>query len=161
MPAGRPSKYQQEFAEQARKLCLLGATNDDLARFFDVGGGTIDRWIESNEEFRGALKAGRDEADTRVAERLYSRALGYSHEAVKIFMPASAAEPVYAPYTEHYPPDTTAAIFWLKNRRPDLWRDVQRQEHTGKDGGPIAMSVEDKRAAAKALLAETFGEKRE
>ena len=157
MPAGRPSKYDPAFVEQARKLCLLGATNDDLARFFGVGGGTIDRWIESNEEFRGALKEGRDEADTRVAERLYSRALGYSHDAVKIFMPSGADAPVYAPYTEHYPPDTTAAIFWLKNRRPDLWRDVQRQEHTGKDGGPIATTIEDKRAAAKALLDEAFG----
>jgi hypothetical protein len=43
---------------------------------------------------------------------------------VKIFMPAGAKKPVYAPYVEHVPPDTTAAIFWLKNRDPARWRDA-------------------------------------
>jgi hypothetical protein len=45
---------------------------------------------------------------------------------VKIFMPTGASEPIYAPYTEHYPPDTAAAIWWLKNRQPKLWRDFQK-----------------------------------
>lgn len=49
--------------------------------------------------------------------------MGYSHEAVKIFMPSGASAPVYAPYVEHVPPDVTACIFWLKNRRPQEWRD--------------------------------------
>jgi hypothetical protein len=44
-------------------------------------------------------------------------------------MPAGATAPVYAPYVEHVAPDTTAAIFWLKNRRPDLWRDKQDHQH--------------------------------
>jgi hypothetical protein len=48
---------------------------------------------------------------------------------VKIFMPAGRAEPVYAEYIEHVPPDTTAAIFWLKNRDPQHWRDTQQLEH--------------------------------
>ena len=53
----------------------------------------------------------------RVERSLYERANGYSYDAVKIFMPAGAKKPVYAPYIEHVPPDVTAAIFWLKNRR--------------------------------------------
>jgi hypothetical protein len=48
-------------------------------------------------------------------------------------MPAGAKKPVYAPYVEHVPPDTTAAIFWLKNRDPAHWRDAWQLEHvTGK-----------------------------
>ena len=39
-------------------------------------------------------------------------------------------KPVYAPYREHVPPDTTAAIFWLKNRDPARWRDAWQMEHT-------------------------------
>jgi hypothetical protein len=39
---------------------------------------------------------------------------------------------VITPYVEHVPPDTTAAIFWLKNRRPQAWRDVKAVEHTHK-----------------------------
>jgi hypothetical protein len=51
---------------------------------------------------------------------------------VKIFMPAGAKKPVYAP-VEHVPPDTTAAIFWLKNRDPEHRRDAWQLEHvTGK-----------------------------
>jgi hypothetical protein len=60
---------------------------------------------------------------------LYHRANGYNYEAVKIFMPGGRAKPVYAPYTEHVPPDVTACIFWLKNRDPKNWRDSQQMEH--------------------------------
>lgn len=46
-------------------------------------------------------------------------------------MPAQAVAPVYAPFRAKVAPDTTAAIFWLKNRRPDLWRDKQHTELSG------------------------------
>jgi hypothetical protein len=72
---------------------------------------------------------GKLEADANVAERLYKRALGYEHEAVKIFMPQGADSPVYAPYTEHYPPDTQAASLWLRNRQPAKWRDKIETEN--------------------------------
>jgi hypothetical protein len=45
------------------------------------------------------------------------------------------------PYTEHCPPDTTACIFWLKNRRPDLWREKVLTEVSGPDGGPIPTQI--------------------
>ena len=57
------------------------------------------------------------------------RANGYSYDAVKIFMPAGAKEPVIVHYTEHCPPDVGAAFIWLKNRDPERWRDVQNVEH--------------------------------
>lgn len=120
---GRPTAYKAEYADLARKFCLLGATNEDLARFFEVAVRTIDNWLADIPEFLRAIKEGREVADAKVAESLYHRAIGYSHKAVKIFMPAGADEPVYAPYTEHYPPDTAAAFIWLKNRRKSDWRD--------------------------------------
>lgn len=48
---------------------------------------------------------------------------GYSYDAVKIFQ--HNGKPVKVPYVEHVPPDTTACIFWLKNRKPEAWRDVK------------------------------------
>lgn len=130
---GRPSSYKPEYAEQARKLCELGATDNDLADFFEVSTRTIYRWQASHEEFCQSLKAGKEPADDRVERSLYHKAVGYSFDAVKIFMPAGASAPVYAPYKEHVPPDTTAGIFWLKNRRPDVWRDMKQHE-VGKPG---------------------------
>jgi len=44
-------------------------------------------------------------------------------------MPTEAKKPVYAPYIEHVPADPTNAMFWLKNREPDQWRDVQNVDH--------------------------------
>lgn len=133
MPAGRPSAYKAEFAEQAKKLCELGATDVELADFFKVSDRTVYRWQSQYPEFCQALKAGKEAADERVERALYHKATGYSHEAVKIFMPAGADKPVYAEYREHVPPDTTAAIFWLKNRRAEQWRDKTdvnvRHEH--------------------------------
>ncbi len=134
-PGGRPTAYRPGYAKQAYHLALLGATNADLARAFDVAHSTIDLWIATHPEFSGSLKKGKDEADAIVAKSLYRRALGYSHRAVKILAVAqggnmgSAIEEV--PYIERYAPDTTAAIFWLKNRRPDLWRDKQDVQHSG------------------------------
>lgn len=138
---GRPSSYKPEYAQQARKLCELGATDVDLADFFGVERTTIWRWSSRHKEFCNALKAGKKAADERVEHSLYHKAVGYTFDAVKIFMPQGASKPVYAPYREHVAPDTTAAIFWLKNRRPKLWRDRVQQEHTGADGGPVVFEM--------------------
>jgi hypothetical protein len=64
-----------------------------------------------------------------VERSLYSRAVGYNYKGVKIFMPAGRAQPVYAKYIEHVPPDVTAGIFWMKNRDPQHGRDGQQLEH--------------------------------
>lgn len=120
---GRPTDYRDEYVEQARKLAQLGATEVEVADFFDVNVRTIQRWKNTHEDFCLALKVGKEAADERVVKSLYHRAVGYEQEEVKIFMPAGASEPVYAPYTAKITPDTTAAIFWLKNRRPAEWRD--------------------------------------
>jgi hypothetical protein len=129
---GRPTKFDPSMCEQVRKFCLLGATDEQLADLLEVAVATIYNWKNEHPEFLEAINAGKEIADAQIAEALFHRARGYSHRAVKIFMPAGASEPVYADYIEHYPPDATSMIFWLSNRRKDQWR--QRQEVTGKDG---------------------------
>lgn len=127
---GRPSSYRPDFAHQAGKLCLLGATDQDLADFFDVDERTINRWKQDHPEFCQSIKGGKKMADANVAEKLYQRATGYSHPDVHIsnYQGTITATPV----TKHYPPDTTAAIFWLKNRQRDKWREKQEVEHSGR-----------------------------
>jgi hypothetical protein len=132
-PAGRPSKYKPEYADLAFKFCLMGATNEKLAEFFDVAVSTVSLWMVEHEAFSDAIKKGRAEADAEIAHALYHRAKGYSHPAVKIFADPKTGVEKIVDYTEHYPPDTAAAFIWLKNRAG--WRD--RQELTGADGGPI------------------------
>lgn len=134
---GRPLEYKPEFAEQAQKLCMLGATDREIADFFDVSTVTIWRWAHRFDNFCNALRAGKEACDDRVERSLYNRAIGYSFDAVKIFMPKDATGPVYAPYVEHVSPDVSAASLWLRNRRGDTWRDKQSHEHTGKDGAPL------------------------
>lgn len=139
MPAGRPSKYDVAFVAAAKKLCELGATDRDLADAFEVSIATISNWKSEHAEFLDALKLGKDAADQRVEASLYQKATGYTFDAVKIFMPANASAPVYAPYREHVAPDTTACIFWLKNRQAQAWRE--KIEHTGPDGGPMVVQI--------------------
>jgi len=129
---GRPTLYKPEFATQAAKLCKLGATDDELADFFGVSTRTILRWKAEKEDFCQAIQTAKDEADNRVERSLYQKAVGYEQDAVKIFMPAGASKPAYAPYREKVAPDTAAAIFWLKNRRKEQWRDRSEQEVTHK-----------------------------
>jgi hypothetical protein len=120
---GRPSRYKAEFAKMARHLCKLGATDADLADAFEVSVVTIDNWKTRHPEFLGSLKS-KEEADNCVERSLYARATGYTYDAVKIFH-TKDGKIIKVPYTEHVPPDVTACIFWLKNRRPSEWRDVQ------------------------------------
>jgi hypothetical protein len=132
---GRPSKYKPEYVEQARKLCKLGATDIEIADFFEVEVRTIYRWKGEHEEFCQALKIAKTEADERVERSLFARANGYEHDEVDIRV--VGGEIVQTPIRKYYPPDTTAAIFWLKNRRPDDWRDKIDQTLSGPDGGPV------------------------
>ena len=140
---GRPTDYQAAYCEGAAFVAKLGATDAEVADFFKVNVATIYRWKNTHQDFCEALKVGKAECDDRVVRSLYHRAVGYEQQAVKIFMPAGADAPVYAPYTERIAPDTTAAIFWLKNRNPAEWRDRQNIEHTGKDGGAIKLQTID------------------
>lgn len=118
---GRPTKYKIEYAEQARKLCLLGATDAKLADFFEVDEATINRWKHDFPEFCKSLKAGKMQADAEIAESLFNRAKGYIAPDIDIKM--YEGEIIETPYMKHYPPDATSMIFWLKNRQPDLWRE--------------------------------------
>lgn len=126
MAGGRPTKYKPAFVEQAKKACEAGFTDKELADLFGVCVDTINAWKVEHPEFSASLNMGKDVPDERVKRSLYWRAVGYSYEAVKIFMPAGAKGPVYAPYVEHVPPDVTAGIFWLKNRDPENWRVSER-----------------------------------
>jgi hypothetical protein len=108
--------------EKIEKIAYFGASDTQLGDILGVDQRTIDNW-KKDLAFLSALKRGKEKADKSVVKSLYQRATGYSHEAVKIFMPAGATQPIYAPYTEHYPPDPTAMIFWLKNRDKENWRD--------------------------------------
>ena len=118
----RKSEYQKEYADQALKLCLLGAIDKELAEFFSVSVQTLNKWKKDYPEFLESLKKGKNIADANVASRLYNRAIGYSCKATK-FATSEGRITDSKEYIEHYPPDTTAAIFWLKNRQPEKWRD--------------------------------------
>jgi hypothetical protein len=126
---GRPTAYKAEYVEQAHKFCLLGADNARLAQLFGVAVPTIDKWIKEKPDFSCAVKEGRDIADANVGKSLYQRALGYEHKEEKIFL--HEGQPVVVETVKHYPPDTRAAEFWLKNRQRDKWREKQEIEHSG------------------------------
>ncbi len=137
---GRPSRYRAEYAQQAVKLCRLGAIDKDLANFFGVSEQTLNAWKKAHPEFVESLKEGKEAADAEVAEKLFRRATGYEHKAVKIVADAKTGAEHQVEYVERYAPDTTACIFWLKNRRPDLWRDRIDNTHSGPNGGAVQVA---------------------
>lgn len=134
---GRPSKYDPaKTPEQAYKLCLLGATDKEVADFFGVSEQTLNNWKAQHPEFLEALNRGKIDADARVAQSLYHRALGYEHPDTDIRV--VNGEVVMTPTVKRYPPDTVAAIFWLKNRQRGKWRDKVEHDHGVQPGNPLA-----------------------
>lgn len=133
----RPEKWKDEFIHLTECACRLGATDLDVAEMLKVSPRTLYNWRNTKPEFAAALVTGKEIADERVERSLYQRACGYEQEEVKIFMPSGSTEPVYAKFTAKHAPDVTACIFWLKNRRPEQWRD--RPEGSG--GGDIAEAI--------------------
>ena len=127
---GRKTKYKSEYAEQAFKLCLLGATDKELANFFEVNEDSIHTWKKRHKEFSESIKNGKEKADAEVASSLYKRATGYKQDTVKVFQ--FQGQPIIVPVVEEIAPDTGACMAWLKNRQKTKWRDKQDFEISGK-----------------------------
>lgn len=140
-PRGRPTAYKPEYAEQAFRLCLLGATDDDLAKFFHVSVTTIDNWKVAHSDFLVSLKSGKEDADALVAKSLFKRAIGHTVPETKVFN--NQGEILTHEVEKHIPADTTAAIFWLKNRQPAKWRDRVEQKVVMSDDFDELMSADD------------------
>lgn len=133
-PGSKPT-FSERMLEKTELLSKMGATNDELALFFDVSHGTIDNWLRNYPEFKTARKRGGIEADMLVAEAMYKRARGYEYveEEFTIRVQADGTEvkiPTRRIY-KHVPSSVTAGIFWLKNRQRILWTDVNQVQHSG------------------------------
>lgn len=118
---GRPTLYKEEYNEKVVKLCRLGATDKEIADFFDIEESTLNLWKHAHPIFVESMKKGKIDADANVANSLYKRALGYEHPEDDIKQ--CEGNIIITPTIKRYPPDSTAMIFWLKNRRSKEWRD--------------------------------------
>jgi hypothetical protein len=126
---GRPSSFKEEYEAEAYKLALLGATDKQMADFWGVTEQTVNNWKNEHPGFFESLKRGKLDADANVAKSLYHRALGYSHPEMKVFQ--FEGQIIEHEVIKHYPPDTGAAMAWLKNRQPKTWRDRPDDDDNG------------------------------
>ncbi len=123
-------------------LQLLGAwardglTDEQIAKNMGISRSTLNEWKKKFPDISDTLKRGKEVVDVEVENALLKRALGYSTTEVtreRALNPETGKVElvVTKAVTKEVPPDTTAQIFWLKNRRPDLWRDKQNVELSG------------------------------
>ena len=121
----KPVKWNDDRCRQAFTFALLyGATDKQIAMSMDVSVQTIDYWKRTKPEFLAALKAGKDEADARVAEALYKVAIGYSHPYTDIRVVDDMI--VETEIVRHYPPNAFAAHKWLTIRQRERWAEVNK-----------------------------------
>lgn len=108
-----------------------GLTDEQIARNVGINPATLYKWIERFSEIGEALKRGKAPVDFEIENALRKRALGYDYEEVITEMYGDGKKHIKK-VKRHVPPDVTAQIFWLKNRRPDRWRekpvDAQRED---------------------------------
>ena len=156
---GRKNKYQthvEPYLKDIEHWCRDGRTEDEIRRRLGVAMSTFSTYKNQYPELSEVLKRGKAEADYEVEDALFKRAIGYEFEEI-------TSERVYNERTEEWvleetkrvlkkqAPDTTAAIFWLKNRKPQVWRDKQDVEHSGGMNNSVdlsGLSVEELRKLA-------------
>lgn len=139
--AGRPSKYESHVEP---KLLLIeawardGLTLEDIAKNLDIALSTFCEYKNQYTELAESLKKNKELADIIVENSLYKRANGYKYEEITYeaieFKSGSGEDVTIQPATKiktvikEVVPDTTAQIFWLKNRKPVEWRDKHEIE---------------------------------
>ncbi len=114
-----------------------GLTDEQIAKNMNINVATLYRYKQNYCEICEALKRGKEVVDTEVENALLKRALGYSYKETtkeRVMNPRTGEYEliVTKEVTKEVVPDTTAQIFFLKNRRPDIWRDKQNVELSGK-----------------------------
>ena len=119
-------KYQQW--QEPNGLLLLegwardGLTDEQIAHNMGIATGTLYAWKKVHREISEALKRGKDVVDIEVENALLKRAMGYDYIEKRVEVNGNGKRKV-TQTTKHIPGDTTAQIFWRKNRRADRWRD--------------------------------------
>lgn len=136
---GAPTKFKEEYIEQAEKLAKYGLIDKEIAEFFGVTEKTLNNWKQAHPDFLQSLKKGKEISDSEVIRSLYDRATGYSHPEDKIFN--HNGKEMVVPTTKHYPPDTTACIFWLKNRIPEDWREKPTPDDEDDEVTPVRVEI--------------------
>jgi len=143
--AGRPAgsgRYHVGMVAQARIACAeMGATNDQLAKFFGVSRKSVQEWLREHQAFREAVQAGRDAFNSAELEATtLQRATGYDYtERTEELRGRGKNAKLITVKTvrRHVPADTSAAIFWLCNRSPARWKQSSKVELGGADGKPL------------------------
>ena len=128
--------------------CRAGATNETLAKSLGIGLTTFKRILKDYpEKMKELLKEGKQEADFKVESELFRRAIGYDCEESKTIVAVDEkgnATPARVEKTKrHIPGDVTAMIYWLKNRKPDAWKDRNFVVHEGDQANPVVISFPD------------------
>lgn len=120
-PGGRPSKYREDLCSMVHLLASLGVSNDAIAKALNIGRKTLYRWIGAHGEFRHSMTSGRELADGKVTMSLFERAIGYTAAVEVIFVNSETGAVTRETTLKHYPPDTPACMFWLRNRASERW----------------------------------------
>lgn len=118
---GRKSGFNEKVRETFLRLLAKGNTEVEIADIIGVTTRTLQLWKGKNADLLRAVKEAKHAADQLVEASLFSRATGYSHPETKVF--CSEGSIVTHEMEKHYPPDTQAAMFWLRNRQPERWRE--------------------------------------
>jgi len=143
-----------------------GLTDELIAEKMGIRRETLYDWKNKFDNISNALKRGKEVVDTEVENKLYQRAMGYTYEEitqepVKDRDTGEISMQVTKIVKKEVQPDTTAQIFWLKNRKPTEWRDKTNVELTGKDGGPVEIESPRERIERRIAVTASRGREKE
>lgn len=150
---GRPTKFTDVIAAKILELAQMGKTDVQIAEITGIAERTLNYWKTNYPDFLQSLKEAKGLADQMVEASLFKTALGYDHETIEEAI-NERGEVVQLRKEKHYPPNTTAQIFWLKNRKPENWRDKTEVVNTITEEVTFKIDWEDEYEPSQTALPE-------
>ena len=126
---GRKSCFNEAIRATIIRLAEEGKTDEEIAEMIGVSRTTLTNWKGKYQDFSLAVREAKHMADELVEAALFSRATGYTHDEENVIV-TKQGDVVPVTKKKHYPPDTQAAMFWLRNRKPADWREKNESDVT-------------------------------
>lgn len=142
------AKYQEWLKEEnlikVEAWAKSGLSEKQISQNMGIAYSTLKEWKKKYSALSASLKKGKEVTDFEVENAMHKSAIGYFVEETKTYITETNGVQTkkIEKYKKWIPPNSTAQIFWLKNRKPDVWMDRKAKDNDNKNDSELVRYFE-------------------